>query len=58
MEAGCRLHISLYLMNAVDAARSHYRENIALFAEVPVEHPDLPGVGHIGVTLISWHLRW
>ena len=50
-EAGCRLHIGLYLMNAVDAARIRYRKNIALFAEVPIEHPDLPGVGHIGGNL-------
>lgn len=50
-EAGCRLHIGLYLMNAVDAARIYYRKNIALFAEIPVEHPDLPGVGHIGGNL-------
>lgn len=35
-------------MNAVDAARVFYRKNIALFAEVPVEHPELPGIGHIG----------
>lgn len=38
-------------MNAVDAARIRYRKNIALFAEVPVEHPDLPGIGHIGGNL-------
>lgn len=38
-------------MNAVDAARSHYKKNIALFAEVPVEHPDLPGIGNIGGNL-------
>src|SRR5438552_12152969 len=50
-EAGCRLHIGLYLMNAVDTARIRYRKNIALFAEVPIEHPDLPGVGHIGGNL-------
>jgi hypothetical protein len=35
-------------MNAVDATRRFYHKNIALFAEVPVEHPDLPDVGHIG----------
>lgn len=35
-------------MNAVDAARIRYNKHIALFAEVPVEHPDLPGVGHVG----------
>jgi hypothetical protein len=38
-------------MNAVDAARILYSKNIALFAEVPVEHPDLPGIGHIGGNL-------
>ena len=38
-------------MNAVDAARIRYRKNIALFAEVSVEHPGLPGVGHIGGNL-------
>jgi len=35
-------------MNAVDGARIRYRKNIGLFTDVPVEHPDLPGVGHIG----------
>jgi hypothetical protein len=34
-------------MNAVDAARVFYRKNIALFAEIPVDHPELPGIGHI-----------
>ena len=38
-------------MNAVDAARIRYHKNIALFAEVPVEHPNLPGVGHISGNL-------
>ena len=38
-------------MNAVYAARIHYRKNIGLFSEVPVEHPDLPGIGNIGGNL-------
>jgi hypothetical protein len=38
-------------VNAVDAARILYHKNIALFAGVPVEHPDLPGIGHIGGNL-------
>jgi len=51
MKAGCRLHIGLYLMNGADAARIRYRKNIALFAEIPVENPDLPGISHIGGNL-------
>ena len=38
-------------MNAIDAARIRYRKRIALFAEVAVEHPDLPGIGPIGGNL-------
>jgi hypothetical protein len=38
-------------MNAVHTARIYYRKRIALFAEVPIEHPDLPGLGHIGGNL-------
>jgi hypothetical protein len=37
-------------MNAV-YARIYYRKNIGLFSEVAVEHPDLPGIGHIGGNL-------
>lgn len=35
-------------MDVINAPRGHYYQNITLFAEVPVEHPDLPGVGHVG----------
>jgi len=38
-------------MNAIDSARLYYRKRIALFSEVAVEHPDLPGIGHIGGNL-------
>lgn len=34
-------------MNAIDVARIHYRKNIGLFADIPIEHPNLPGIGHI-----------
>jgi len=45
-------------MNAIDAARIHYRKRIALFVEVAVEHPNLPGIGPIGGNLlISLHLQ-
>ena len=39
-------------MNAVAAARRTYKtKSLGLFAEVPVEHPDLPGIGAIGGNL-------
>jgi hypothetical protein len=34
-------------MNAINAARTYYRKRIALFSQVAVEHPDLPGIGPI-----------
>jgi len=38
-------------MNAIDAARIYYHKSIALFSEVTIEHPDLPGIGHISGNL-------
>lgn len=39
-------------MNAVAAARgTYYTMNLGLFAQVPVEHLDLPGIGAIGGNL-------
>src|SRR5947207_15412849 len=36
-------------MNAVAAARKTYKtRGLGLFAEAPIEHPDLPGIGIIG----------
>ena len=43
--------ISLFLNNAVKLAKSLGARHIALFAEVPVEHPNLPGVGPVSGAL-------
>ena len=32
-------------MNAIGAARTYYRKQIALFADIAVEQSDLPGIG-------------
>lgn len=48
----CRGIIGLYLVNATWLARSMKKEpQIALFQEVEINHPDLPGVGPVGGAL-------
>ena len=43
--------ISLFLNNAVKLAKGLGACHIALFAKVPVEHPNLPGVGPVSGAL-------
>lgn len=51
-EASNRLVIGLFLVNAVELAKNVlHAGTIALFSEIPFEHPDLPGVGPIGGNL-------
>jgi len=50
-EGGCRAIISLFLNNAVQLAKGLGARHVALFAEVPVEHPNLPGVGPVSGAL-------
>ena len=45
---GCRLNIGIFLANAVFLARKYLDAGkIALFAQVPFEHDNLPGIGEI-----------